>query len=326
MIAPVWPLVCAPTGRKGRGRCVGSSVLCSCSRFAPRAFADDLDVLRGTESVGPATFRDWTGFYFGGQFGYGDGSADFSNATRRFSPSACANGAGSKTHAVRLAGARQWHDPSAMGLAVLSATTPNGKIWFSASRPTTIIPPSPSWHPSRRSGASRRRTGIPTSVNIDGTGSVQSYGLWFVARARRLDVRQFPALWLCRLGSRPGHTPSPRRSTDRRTPTAPVAGHSMRPGQHADLVDYSLRQQQPARPTRLLYGFSVGGGLDVALTQNIFVRGEFEYIQFAPVSDIVLDDQRPRRRRHQILCRSASLASTARLSRTSPLDGATSIS
>jgi opacity protein-like surface antigen len=30
----------------------------------------------------------------------------------------------------------------------------------------------------------------------------------------------------------------------------------------------------------LLYGFSVGGGLDWALTQNVFLRGEFEFVQF----------------------------------------------
>jgi outer membrane immunogenic protein len=34
-----------------------------------------------------------------------------------------------------------------------------------------------------------------------------------------------------------------------------------------------------------LYGFSVGGGLDVALTPNFFLRGEFEYVQFAPISN-----------------------------------------
>jgi outer membrane immunogenic protein len=38
----------------------------------------------------------------------------------------------------------------------------------------------------------------------------------------------------------------------------------------------------------LLYGFSVGGGLDWALTRNIFVRGEFDFVQFAPISNINL--------------------------------------
>jgi len=37
----------------------------------------------------------------------------------------------------------------------------------------------------------------------------------------------------------------------------------------------------------LQYGFSVGGGLDWAVTQNIFLRGEFEFVQFAPIENIV---------------------------------------
>ena len=37
-----------------------------------------------------------------------------------------------------------------------------------------------------------------------------------------------------------------------------------------------------------MYGFTVGGGLDVALTSNIFLRGEFEYVRFAPLADMTV--------------------------------------
>jgi outer membrane immunogenic protein len=36
----------------------------------------------------------------------------------------------------------------------------------------------------------------------------------------------------------------------------------------------------------LLYGYSVGAGLDWAMTQHVFLRGEFEFIQFASVANI----------------------------------------
>jgi len=36
----------------------------------------------------------------------------------------------------------------------------------------------------------------------------------------------------------------------------------------------------------LLYGYAVGGGLDWALTPNVFARGEFDFAQFAPISNI----------------------------------------
>jgi outer membrane immunogenic protein len=36
----------------------------------------------------------------------------------------------------------------------------------------------------------------------------------------------------------------------------------------------------------LLWGVSAGGGLDWAVTRNVFLRGEFEFIQFAPITNI----------------------------------------
>ena len=40
--------------------------------------------------------------------------------------------------------------------------------------------------------------------------------------------------------------------------------------------------------SEVLYGFTVGGGVDVALTQNIFLRAEFEFDQFNPPPGILL--------------------------------------
>ena len=66
----------------------------------------------------------------------------------------------------------------------------------------------------------------------------------------------------------------PRLPIFRATPAAPTCIN----------YDYS---NSAAQNGALLYGFSVGGGLDWALTQNIFLRGEFEYVQFAPIANIV---------------------------------------
>lgn len=50
--------------------------------LAPSAFADDLDILRGSQTVGPAAFTRWAGFYAGGQFSYSSTNVDFSKATQ----------------------------------------------------------------------------------------------------------------------------------------------------------------------------------------------------------------------------------------------------
>jgi len=42
------------------------------------------------------------------------------------------------------------------------------------------------------------------------------------------------------------------------------------------------------RNSEILYGFTVGGGVDVALTPNIFVRAEFEPDQFNPPPGILM--------------------------------------
>jgi opacity protein-like surface antigen len=38
-----------------------------------------------------------------------------------------------------------------------------------------------------------------------------------------------------------------------------------------------------------IWGFTVGAGLDVLLTQNIFLRAEYEYVQFTPVAGVLIN-------------------------------------
>ena len=61
-------------------------VICALTVLAlasPAFAADlDLDILRGSQPVGPATFTRWSGFYVGGQIGYSDANAAFSTATQ----------------------------------------------------------------------------------------------------------------------------------------------------------------------------------------------------------------------------------------------------
>jgi opacity protein-like surface antigen len=44
--------------------------------------------------------------------------------------------------------------------------------------------------------------------------------------------------------------------------------------------------QTESKGNSFIYGFSVGAGLDVGITENIFLRGEYEYIQFYPYSGV----------------------------------------
>jgi opacity protein-like surface antigen len=48
---------------------------------------------------------------------------------------------------------------------------------------------------------------------------------------------------------------------------------------------YGPQAQQEIKST-LAYGYAIGLGIDIALMQNVFVRAEAEYLQFAPVEAI----------------------------------------
>ena len=48
----------------------------------PPGPAANYDILRGSETVGPATFTRWSGFYAGGQIGLSNANADFSDTTQ----------------------------------------------------------------------------------------------------------------------------------------------------------------------------------------------------------------------------------------------------
>ena len=50
----------------------------------------------------------------------------------------------------------------------------------------------------------------------------------------------------------------------------------------------SIFSNNAGQNNALLWGYSVGAGLDWALTPNIFVRGEFDFDQFVSVSNTSL--------------------------------------
>ena len=41
-----------------------------------------------------------------------------------------------------------------------------------------------------------------------------------------------------------------------------------------------------AQSNAIAYGFAAGLGVDVSILPNVFLRAEWEYVQFAPIHDI----------------------------------------
>ena len=95
-------------------------------------------------------------------------------------------------------------------------------------------------------------------------------------------------------------------------------------------INFGPVTQSNGQNGAIAYGVTAGVGLDYALTQNIFVRGEYEYIYFAPIDGTQISlAERSRRRRPEILITDfrqrlvAEIGGARGRLAASPLDGAT---
>ncbi|MGD0419128.1 MAG: outer membrane beta-barrel protein [Xanthobacteraceae bacterium] len=251
---------------------------------SPAVADDDYPFLRSALTVGPATFTKWSGFYFGGQLGYGETNVDFSSATQPLvayslrdttledvvSPSQYQVLGRSADNTVGYGGFvgynTQWQD---LMLGVEGNYT---RTSFDTTSPVTTI--------SRVTS-----TGSSTySVNITGTGNLQLTDYASLrARAGPIVGDLLPYGFAGIVVGRGSYNVTSLVSGQQNPSSPPVVPCDLVVS--PTCVDYSFANSG-SLSNALLYGFSLGGGLDWALTPNIFLRGEFEFIQFAPIANI----------------------------------------
>jgi outer membrane immunogenic protein len=256
---------------------------------AAPAFAADLDVLRGSEpaapvvTVGPATFTRWSGFYVGGDVSYNNANVDFTSATaplitlalqgtlveQQFTPSqlqAIGRGSSSALGGGAFLGYNtQWQD-LILGVeadythtnlrTTASNTTSSGVIARSFGSPvgnvTSITISNPTAHMNVTDyGEARFRAGYIV-------GNLLPYGF---------------------IGLVVG---SGDYGASVKVDLTCVNANGVGTG---ECVGYPLTPSA-GQNNALLWGYSVGFGLDWALTRNFFLRGEFEFVQFTPIDSI----------------------------------------
>lgn len=283
MIARDWPLA-ARQDMKGRQM---RWVICTLLilGLAPRAFAQDFDILRGSESVGPAAFTNWSGFYLGGQFSYGNLNADFSGATQPLVASSLIELA-----LEADAAPSQW---PVLGNGSTDASGFGGFAGYNTQWQNLILGVEANYtHTSLTATASESPVlgrlvtagSAEYSVNLLGTGtlSVTDYGS-LRARAGYVLNNFLPYGFVGFVLGSGNYAVTSEIYGQQSTASPPVIPCSP---PSTTCVNYDFANSA-TKNGALLYGFSVGGGLDYALTQNIFLRGEFEYVQFAPIANIV---------------------------------------
>jgi outer membrane immunogenic protein len=263
--------------------------------LTPTAFAQDADdILRGTDTVGPATFTKWSGFYFGAQMGFAGGSANFANATQApiafalrdteleesFAPSSwpiLGQATASKATYGGYAGYNtQWEDLviggeldySTANISFVSPSAPIGREVSTVDSNTTIV------------------TGYDVLASAAGTLHLIDYGS-MRARAGWIVGSNFLPYGFAGMAlGRANYTVSSLvewQQDSALPPAEPSLPCTVGVGGCADFAVSS----SSAGTTTLLYGYTVGAGVDIALSPNMFLRGEFEYVHFFPLDGVV---------------------------------------
>jgi outer membrane immunogenic protein len=256
--------------------------------FVPRAFAADLDMdtLRGSESVGPATFTNWSGFYFGGDWGYTNNATDYSNATGSL-----------VSYSLRETALEQDVDPSSwsvLGNASTTTTTPSAFAGYNSQWQNLILGLEADY-----AYASMTTTGTssPISRQVGAGGNTYDVTAEGSASLRLVDYASLRARagWILNnflpygfVGFVVGRGDLTRTSLvyGQENPSSPPVvpcDYTLSP----TCVDFAYPNSQ-AQTNAIMYGGSVGVGLDYAVTSNIFLRGEIEYVRFLPLDDILV--------------------------------------
>jgi outer membrane immunogenic protein len=250
--------------------------------LAPNAFADDLDILRGSQTVGPAAFTRWAGFYAGGQFDYSSGNTDFSKATQPL----IAN-SGQNLFLVNLAHIDQWTPLN--NNANTTATGFGGFVGYNTQWQDLVVGVEANYTHAHFTTVATATPldriisagGYTNLVNMTGSGSLSITDFGSL-RARFGYVFNnflpygFAGFALGRGSYMVTADASVQQSTTGVVPCTPSP---------TTCVDFDIGGSN-SKSNTLLYGFSAGGGFDMAVTQNIFLRAEYEFVQFAPVANI----------------------------------------
>ena len=245
---------------------------------SPAAAADlDFDFLRGSETVGPGTYSRWSGFYFGGQVGYGWATTDFSASSApeiayvlrqttleaSFAPSQWQILGTSTGAAPRFGGFIGYNMQFEDMVFGVEANLDHGA--FKLVAPNNPI--------SRTTGADSN--GNAYNVTLSGSGEVDTMDfLTFKARGGYVIGNFMPygfagfAIGFANVsvtGTASGveYTSGSVNTCSAAAPCIPF------------LFTDSYKHNDD-----VLYGYTVGGGVDIAVTPNVFARVELELEQF----------------------------------------------
>ena len=244
--------------------------------FAHTAMAADLDYLRGSEvfAPGPALYPDWSGFYLGGQVGYANAQMDFATATASLVARMLRN-----SSLESLANVSQW---SVLGPFDTRNVTYGALAGYNVQFENTVLGIEANYNHTSLSGSSsdtlsRQVTpgdGFTYNVTVSSLASLKLTDYGTLRGRAGYAVGQF--LPYAMVGFAMGRFESLR--------SASVSGTFVPAGALGPVSNFAMSLDEPKAV--YAYGYSLGGGVDVALLPCLFLRGEFEWVQFANLQDV----------------------------------------
>jgi outer membrane immunogenic protein len=251
--------------------------------LAPSAFADGPGWPYGAPAAVPTNINGWAGFYIGGQVSYSDAGGDFSKTTQdpvafalretalenEVSPSSWPV-LGKTNHSAAgfggFAGYNTQFEKFVLGVeanydqAGLALTAPNSPI-------------------TRTTSAG----GNAYLVNITGSGTMTDLNFGTLRARAGWALGNFLPYGFAGVALGESNVAISSTVSGQQNPNPGCTAVPAPP-----CVPFSFTGTA-GRSTEFMYGFTVGLGLDVALTPNVFLRAEYEYVQFAPVANLIVD-------------------------------------
>jgi opacity protein-like surface antigen len=235
------------------------------------AVAADLadSFLRGSSTImsAPGAAR-WDGFYFGAQVGATYSGADFTGATKSLVGNIL------RESDFIGAGVPDWN---LLGKVDTSGSSIGGFVGYNAQWDDAVVGLELNYNRTSLALAStasigRQPAGFPDSVFIDGNASMRitDYG---TARLRGgWAAGSFLPYGF--VGVALG------RADVSRSATVNLVNPAFSPG------PYFTQSQTDAKLGDFAYGYTAGLGVDICLMSNLFLRGEYEYVQFGAFNEI----------------------------------------
>jgi outer membrane immunogenic protein len=260
----------------------------SAQEYETPVLQQEIPTLRGSDSFvpdapGPLYRPRWSGFYAGGQVGYGVASVDFAGATRD-----------SIAHMLRNTQLESEQSPSdwtVLGKTDTGAASYGGFVGYNIGWECVILGFELNYsHTNFSTTAPMFPIGrvVPVGSNADtvllsGSASMRitDYG---TLRARAgYEVGNF--LPFAMIGVAIGRADIARSATATVTET---------PSDPSLLAGTFVSSDANSKNGAFIYGWALGGGLEVMVMPKVFLRGEYEYVAFSPVWNIKANIQTAR--------------------------------